>query len=281
MMTSAEHVICSPICGTAAARTHRQAAEAPRVFFLPGIGGKEGEFWEPFRKIVQVIPVAYLDWTELASPGATFKAEFFNAKKQIEEICPCGPLRIAGYSIGAPLAYACAAAFQSEGREVEVLALIDGRTGIGPADQSLRARLHERWRKFRTFELRAGLASLIAKCLTNKIALPSLHMLAPIRHIKLPWNFDVALHHKLNMQTKVRLFGSWWREIIPPDSPYTAPTLLFRSEQHGPQEADDLGWAAYCENLTIIQMRGSHRNILDPENLSTVCVALCRTTVHQ
>ena len=48
------------------------------------------------------------------------------------------------------------------------------------------------------------------------------------------------------------------------------PTILFRSEEHGPLESEDLGWKCLCKNLTVIRVSASHDTMLDPRNASAI-----------
>ena len=48
------------------------------------------------------------------------------------------------------------------------------------------------------------------------------------------------------------------------------PTFLFRSEEHGPFESEDLGWKGLCKNLTVIHIAAAHDTILDPENTNAI-----------
>ncbi len=245
------------------------AVEPPLIFFLPGIGEGEAKDWEPFKDVVRIVPLSYLNWTELVKPEATFADLVSHLKRQIENKLTDGPLHLVGYSIGGPLAYACALALQSEGRIADSLTILDGRTYGAP-----RTALRERWDNLTTFRLRAGFAAVIAKVLTYDRALPLLRRLSPLRKVKLPFSLSVYLDDKLKRQLMGRGFPSWWRTIAPPSSGLATPTFLFRSEEQHPWESGDFGWGNYCSNLTVLSVPGSHFTILAPETLGPLCAEL-------
>jgi len=244
----------------------------PLIFFMPGIGEVESRAWEPFGHIVRAIPLSYFDWTELVKPETTFADLISHLKTQIQsQVSGEGPLDIVGYSIGGPLAYACVEALQAEGRSINSLTILDGRTTGSPPTT-----LRTRWNNFTTFQVRAGLASVIAKVLTRERFIPLLRRLSPWRHAWLPFRFGDYVHTKIKMQLMVRMFLPWWTSAGGSNSRLATPTYLFRSEQHEPDESEGLGWSAYCSDLTIIHVAGSHLSMLAPENFGRLCGELAR-----
>jgi thioesterase domain-containing protein len=256
------------------------SAERPLVFVLPGLGGEEDpeleKFWEPSRNLLDIVSVTYLDWTELVRQGADFTAMVAHVKHQIESRSPLGPVRMAGYSIGGHLAYACATQFHAQGRPVQCMAILDAPVTIGESAPGLGARLRARLDMLLDFDLRAGLASLLAKILIREPARPLLKRISRYRQSRLPFSFDAYLHRKITMQLVRRIFPPWWRGMARPPSRLTAPTVLFRSEEHEPREREDLGWGDYCVDLKVVPVAGSHRGMLDPEHNGPLRAAFVR-----
>jgi thioesterase domain-containing protein len=243
-------------------------AEIPVVFLLPGLGDRDPElvkFWEPASDVLQVVPITYLDWSELVQPGSDFFTLISYVKRQIEAHTPSGPVRLAGYSIGGHLAYACALAFHEEGRVVSCMVLLDSPANIDEFMPPLGERLRARLEQFLSFDLRAGLASIVAKYLVTERGLPRLRRMISSRQRSLPFHFERYLHSKVTMQLLMRIFPAWWSTRANPVSRLPVPTVLFRSEEHQPVERRDLGWGDYCQNLKVIRVVGTHRGMLDPE----------------
>jgi thioesterase domain-containing protein len=245
-----------------------QPAEIPLAFFLPGLGGDEdpklAAFWKPFAGVLRIAPLTYLDWTELVGPEADFSAVVSHVKSQIEEILPAGPVRLAGYSIGGHLAYACAREFHAEGRIVDCVAIFDAPADVQNLKLPLSKRLRQRLDRLLSFDLRGGLSSILAKSLTNPRSLPRLRKLIRYRHKPLPFRLEASLHRKFQMQMVLRLFPSWWNKVSCPPEVLATPTFLFRSQEHEADEREDLGWGDYFQTVTVIRVAGSHRGMLEP-----------------
>jgi thioesterase domain-containing protein len=160
-------------------------------------------------------------------------------------------------------------ALQAEGKPVDCFVVLDARASYGPPPTTLR----ERWEHFATFDVRAGLASILAKLLTRGPGLHLLRRLVPLRHAKLPFNFGAYLHNKLKMQLMVSMFAPWWH-AVQQNSELTTPTFMFRSEQHEAWEPDDLGWGHYCKNVSVLHVPGSHQTMLEPEHFGALCTDL-------
>ena len=251
-----------------------EAAPPPRplLFLLPGLGGNQ----KLFQNVQQVVPVNYLDWTDSIQPGFGMATLFNHVKAQIEDRLPAGPLHLAGYSIGGPLSYACARAFQAQGRPVLSVSILDANAGDSPVNLPLRSRLRSRMERLSSFDLPAGLASVAAKILIRPQAFPLLQRLQHYRNRSLPFGFDQEIHLKLTMQLLMPMFWPWWLALTESAPPLTAPTYVFRSQEHEPFEPEDLGWGQYCSNVTVIRVPGSHLGMLDPQNNAQLCAELLK-----
>jgi thioesterase domain-containing protein len=252
-----------PRVGPAAA----QPVFRPVVFVLPGLGGEEDpeleKIWGPARAVLDLVPIAYLDWTDLVERGCDFRAIAEHVRRQIEAKVPSGPIRMAGYSIGGHLAYATAVGFQAAGRPMGCVAILDAPLSVSHFVPSLPQRLRGRFRQVLSFDPGAALSSLISKCLVMDRSRPLLRRFARYRRVRLPFGFDVHLHHKITMQLVRRIYAAWWDGVLGNAPPLDAPVWLFRSEEHEAYEQHDLGWAAYCPNLKVVPVAGSHRGMLD------------------
>jgi len=255
-----------------------QSVQRPVVFVLPGIGGEKDprleRFWAPSRSMFDLVLVTYLDWTDLIETGRDFSHLATHVRRQIEARMPAGPLRIVGYSLGGHLTYATALGFQAEGRMVESVAILDAPVNLGASRPPLRKRLRARFDAFLTFNLRAGMASFLAKLLIMQHARPLLHRLSRFRNTLLPFHLERDVHHKITMQLVRSLHSSWWQKILSEAEPLETPTFLLRSEEHEDFDREDLGWKEYCLDLRVIQVTGSHHGMLDPANNAALRSAL-------
>ncbi|WP_150133038.1 alpha/beta fold hydrolase [Acidisarcina polymorpha] len=247
----------------------RQAPSAkPVVFVLPGLGGEEDpeleKFWAPSRDKLEILSLRYVDWTDLVRENCDFSSVVTHVKRQIENRLPAGPVRMAGYSIGGHLAYALAVSFQAEGRPVVCVVLLDSPAELSSLTPPFRKRMKARLDGLLAFNPRASLASLFAKVLIREQMHPLLRRFSHYRSKHLPFRFDTFLHRKITMQLIRRIFPAWWGSLTSQGIPLTMPTFLFRSGEHEPYEADDLGWQKYCPDLKVIPVPGTHRGMLDP-----------------
>jgi len=202
-------------------------------------------------------------------------------KSTAETKLPAPPIHLAGFSIGGPLAYACALAFQAQGREVASMAILDATASDAPVPVPLNIRLRGRLQQIASFNLPAGLASIIGKTLARPAALPLLRRLQPYRNVKLPLGYDNHLHMKITMQLLMPMFWPWWLDLTRPATPLnapllTAPTYIFRSQDHAPTEPEDLGWSHYCTNVKVIRVPGSHNGMLEPKHNTLLSQALLK-----
>lgn len=247
----------------------RLAAEAPTVFFLPGLGGHDDPALNAFRSrlrgVLSIVPIHYPEWTELAEPGTDFAALVANVKLQIEREQPAGPVRLAGYSIGGHIAYACARAFEEQGRATKCVAIFDAPADVEGFVLPLSTRLRRRIARLLTFDPQAAIASLLAKCLTKVPWMPWLREVSLRRRSAPPSGLEAALQHKLQMQMVLKMFPPWWRRMCQTCAPLSAPAFLFRCEEHEPGEREDLGWGTYFRDVTVLHVQGSHGRMLDPD----------------
>lgn len=242
----------------------------PMLFLLPALIDDDPDFdevWNPIRGRLHIVRVSYLDWTELVQPGIDFSAVVAHVKRQIEAKCPVGPLLIAGYSIGGCLAYACALAFQSEGRPAQLVGILDAPANIKWGSLPRSKRIRNRIRSLGKFHLRGTITSIVAKLLTKGQGWPLLRRLARFRHAPLPFRMGWHLHRKLNMQVELRLFRPWWRAMTEATtSRLLSPAVVFRSADYDNFKDESLGWGEFCLDCRTIRVAGEHGSMLHAEN---------------
>jgi thioesterase domain-containing protein len=247
-----------------------QQTSTPTLFLLPALIDDDPHFdevWNPIRDRLHIVRVSYLDWTELVQPGMDFSAVVSHVKRQIETEAPAGPLLVAGYSIGGCLAYACALAFQAEGRPVQLVGILDAPANIKWGSLPRSKRLRNRVRSIGKFHLRGTITSILAKVLTKGQDWPLLRKLSRFRHSPLPFKTGWYLHRKLNMQMELRLFRPWWRSMTEQNSSrLLSPAVVFRSADYDNFKDESLGWSEYCLDCTTIRVAGEHGSMLHAEN---------------
>jgi thioesterase domain-containing protein len=242
-------------------------AELPIMYLLPGIIDSDPDFdrvWNPLRNTLRIVKVSYLDWTELIIPGADIASVISHVKRQIEIDSPTGPIRLAGFSFGGYVAYACALAFQSAGRSVACLAIVDA-----PAIKMRlpwKKRFRSRIQRVSSFDLRAALASTIAKFASRKYAWSLLRRFSRFRSVSLPLDFGEYLHAKITMQLQLQMCATWSSTVAPSAAPLVAPTFIYRSTDLNSAHEEDLGWGRYCSNCKVIRVPGDHLTMLFAEN---------------
>ena len=240
----------------------------PTVFFLPGLFGDQDpvveEFLAPVRAHLNLVPVTYFDWAGHIETDCDFAVLAAHVLAQIEARAPDGPVRMAGYSLGGHLVFATALALEAKGRKVESLAILDAPLDFGSLKGGFGKKLQSRIAQILRFNLRGGLASVISKCLIREPSWPVLRRLIPYRNTPLPFHFEKELDHKLTMQLVRRIYHNWWQRTLAEAAPLKARWNLFRSQEHEAYESEGLGWEAYCSNLKVIHVAGTHRGMLAP-----------------
>ena len=99
------------------------------IFLFPGGGGRDERSLIRFRDqsapILNFEVVGLGDWRDWIKHDLDFDKLAARACRHIEALQAEGPVRVAGYSQGGQLAYACALALERAGRSVEFVGLLD------------------------------------------------------------------------------------------------------------------------------------------------------------
>ncbi|MFK3984766.1 amino acid adenylation domain-containing protein [Micromonospora sp. NPDC050397] len=121
----------------------RVGGDRPPLFCFPPVNGLSWCYSGLLRHLEAEQPVYGLQARGLSGPGplaGSVEEMAADFAEQIVELCPSGPYRLLGWSLGGILAYATAARLRRLGRRVELLGLLDAY----PADPELHTEEHRR-----------------------------------------------------------------------------------------------------------------------------------------
>jgi phthiocerol/phenolphthiocerol synthesis type-I polyketide synthase D len=256
----------------------RPAMQTP-VFLFGGGGGADGPGLIRFRE--QAAPrldfeVVHIEkWHDWIDRGLKFNDLATRAAQYVSEKSPQGPIRLAGYSQGGQLAYATALKLENLGRTVDLLCLLDSdseaiyrtsaaRPGIFSSTLAL-------CREFVVTKIRGGdlfpprhKLFHFAAWLWERRGGPELIMtVVRLKRAISPGGNRLRGDNFVQMRVFARLWGDWAEENKTRTLQKT-PVVLFRSEEPG---SPDLGWRAYCSNVTIIPVAGDHHSMLTSDGL--------------
>src|SRR5258708_21207755 len=186
--------------------------------------------------------------------------------RQICNVQARGPYRLAGYSIGAILAYEMATVLVDRGEEVGLLALMDAR-----AQPKFQQRLSSaEWRQFRTVYL----ADRIRKYGRNLSQGRIDHIWSDVRQYvekirPIAWKITQRVCQKLGcsmpsfVHSRSLMFSAMLRSYAPKE--FTGRLVLFRPEERTPAEDVDpyYGWHKYAKNgVDLHFVPGSHGTMM-------------------
>ncbi len=250
------------------------------------------------------------DWPELAAQGVTSEGLIRQIADEIDSRAPEGELKIAGYSMGANLGLAVAQVLISQGRSIDFFGTIDGWAELRLLPQpcgSMPLRVARRLRRQLPHLLRARLGgvevaatatrhyptargttplaaaspaatgfsirlqSVLARVVARWTAScrgPLLRLIGrqrgwlPCSHFSQHWN----LHLRGALLEK--LLRGWFGASRP--NFVDIEMVLFRTADHNPASADDLGWGQHFRKVRLVHVDGSHESLLLPPHLSTL-----------
>jgi acyl-coenzyme A synthetase/AMP-(fatty) acid ligase/thioesterase domain-containing protein len=250
------------------------ATVAGRVFLFPGVGGDEPRL-EALRQTLHgqllIATVRYPEWVALSSPRYSFFDMVLGLATQISEIAPEGSLSLVGYSYGGIVAFAVARLLRAEGRNIACLGLIDTKISA-PTTGMVRLRRIPAW-LFRS-DRHNNLCRLIA----NQFQRPALRLLSLrilVRRPKPRWvssRTRFTLNYWVCCLRRVKLATAWLDAES--GASIEIPARLFRSEQWGEDESNDLGWSRLLPNMEVVHVTGDHLTMLDPPHLLSLSEAL-------
>jgi thioesterase domain-containing protein len=248
------------------------------------------------------------DWPELAAEGVTGEGLIRQIAGGIDSRAPEGELKIAGYSMGANLGLAVAQVLISQGRSIDFFGTLDGWAELRLLPQpssSLPLRVARRLRRQLSPLLRARLSGVevaatatrqhpVAYCATPRTAAsppgfsiklqsvlarvaarwaagcrgPLLRIIGrqrgwlPCSHFSQQWNMH--LRGVLLEKLLRGWLGASRLNFV------DIEMVLFRTVDHNPASADDLGWGQHFRKVRLVHINGGHESMLLPPHLSTL-----------
>jgi thioesterase domain-containing protein len=198
---------------------------------------------------------------------------------QIRAKVPDGPIRILGDSIGGHFGYAAAISLERSGREVAGFCAIDsfmitsasrraGWKGRASARAwELLAARHPR--EFVHFGRSLCWRSLLRLTARLWPALLRRHSASG----RLPWwlSLDSMFEHELSMRLLIRAAGPWIGMMDQRPASLNARSVLLRTQANAGYDA---ACRRRCPNIEIMQVRGQHHSVLNPDNISVLRQAL-------
>ncbi|MDE2582223.1 MAG: AMP-binding protein, partial [Rhodospirillales bacterium] len=273
--------LAPPAAGAPAPGPILADASEPHVVVLPGIYGDDlrlAAMRAALRERLHLVPIEYPDWPEMAAGDDPGEVLIAAALAQVARACPAGPLALLGYSYGGRVAFMLAQRLHAVGREVVLLGIID--TDFDPTPRGTLRRmtvalrnLREEVRSSFAFGGLSGVAGFVAaRCLRDVVGLRRAQRSVLLWRPWLPARFRLVLDRWLQMVLRLAIAARWRARMSDPIR--SAPVMLFRSDDHPPGAAEDLGWSALCPTLRLVRAPGDHETILDPEYRTAIVANL-------
>jgi thioesterase domain-containing protein len=197
---------------------------------------------------------------------------------QINQAAPTGPVTLLGYSYGGRVALMAAHRLIALGRDISLIGIIDTEIFVRAisAAERTQIRLHHLRQEISGTYAFAGLAGVVgfvaARYLHDVVGPARARRSTTLRHSLLSRRSSIVLDRWMGMMLRLEAAAQWRAQKLPPL--HHVPTMLFRSEDHGPDAPEDLGWRECCPDVQTVLMRGDHETILDPNNRVPICEAL-------
>ncbi len=217
--------------------------------------------------------LAYPGWRDVLPGDGDVEALVTDFVHTIEASSPAGPVALAGYSMGAALAYAIAQRLEAGGRAVRFVGMIDGEARpyakdvFRPRRIGLVRRVYWVGAKFVGAAQRGEALDLLAMvgvtALMRQEHHGKLRLLARLPARPCPRVLRHTLRRYLTEATQIRLVEPWAAAQAQTSArPLAAPVVLFRSDDYPETVPEDLGWGPLCANLRIIHVPGGHESTL-------------------
>jgi hypothetical protein len=114
-------------------------------------------------------------------------------------------------------------------------------------------------------------ALAVVRLLNSPPGKPILTLARRMRNPRSSPRFGYYLNYYLNESRRVAAMTHWYKSVEKEPLPLSAPTFLFRSEDHSPEKPEDLGWGCHFKALSTINLTGFHHTIFDPLHLASLC----------
>lgn len=254
----------------------------PLVFLLPGLCGDEPGLVR-FRILcnpsVRFVMADYPGWKLMTEEKCGIDILVRHVIRQIQSEAPDGPVWLMGYSFGAYCSYAVARELSRMGREVAFVGLLDPSAPTHPPEEV--APIPVGWRFFHTVGrqiraicqgMSARVSALVAvRVLNSPLGKPILALARRIRNPRPASRFGYYLNYYLNASRRLAAMKHWYKSVENESLPLSAPAFLFRSEDHSPEQPEDLGWGRHFTSVSTISLTGFHYTIFDPPHLESLC----------
>jgi thioesterase domain-containing protein/acyl carrier protein len=262
-----------------------QEGKRTLIFLFPGAGGRDEQALIRFRaecpKSLRFEVVRIGDWRAWIEQEVDFEEIVTRVRLHIEEVAADTPFLLAGYSQGGQLAYATAFAMERAGRPVKFVGLLDSSLR-GPA---LEASTKKNFIKSTMDGLRVARQVIAARMHGNRSppGASRIRMIAWLWPMRREAKERKKLHLRaarlgrlfgygsggvrISVSIQMRLFWELWNAWLTENGSsksLRAPVVLFRAEGPGNR---DLGWGAFCSDLTIVPVAGNHYTMMDEHHV--------------
>ena len=250
----------------------------PVVFVFTGLSGDDKELaalragCQPALQFVQIdLP----HWFDIYNKAIALDAVIAASLAQIEAHDPNTPALLAGYSFGGHIAFTVATALEAAGRRVGRLGLLDTSATPPLSDERFSAlrslkNLRDAIRKGR-FPAQIG-HNVAGIAMRSGYRWP-LHVLAGIRHVRLPMGMQKHIDIALQMRFNLVILKDLLDRMSAPGTPRQLDATLFRCTEQAPGSAEDLQWRRHLANLQIVAIPGNHLSLMNPRNIPALCTA--------
>ncbi len=254
----------------------------PLIFLLPGLSGDEPGLIR-FRILcdpsARFVMLDYPGWKLLTEEKYGIDTLVRHVVRQIQIQAPEGPVWLMGYSFGAYCSYVVAMELSRVGREVAFVGLLDPSAPTELPKEI--APIPASWRFFHTVRrqiraIREGMAARVSALVVVHVlnSTPGKPILGLARRLRNPWpssRFAYYLNYYLNTSRRLAALKYWYKSAERESLPLSAPTFLFRSEDHSHEQPEDLGWGRHFQSVSTIKLTGLHYTIFDPPHLESLC----------
>ncbi len=254
----------------------------PLIFLLPGLGGDEPGLIR-FRILcdasARLVMLDYPGWKFITEEKYGIDTLVRHVIRQIQSQAPEGPVWLMGYSFGAYCSYAVAMELSRLGREVAFVGLLDPSAPTELPKEI--APIPVSWRFFHTVRrqiraIRDGMAArvsalVVVRVLNSRVGKPILALARRMRNPRPSSRFAYYLNYYLNTSRRLAAMKHWYKSVEKESLPLSAPTFLFRSEDHSHDQPEDLGWGRHFQSVSTIKLTGLHYTIFDPPHLESLC----------
>jgi len=231
---------------------------APLVFLMTPAEGdlaNLAHFRFVLKDRIRFVTIEYPGWRELIDAGASFEALADAAVAQIcrqsreDELC-----LLAGYSFGGLVALETARRLVERGRRIGFLGLIDTRPArpLGILQERSVISVPNFMPAFRP-------SKIIGKIISLLILMSAFRLLKAFGQLATSLSAKRAFTIEFVLNTRLRK-ASLRRFLI---KPLQVPITLYRSGENSSTPLDN-GWSAFCSQVAVVAVGGSHQSILEP-----------------